>query len=120
LSKIVARRGIGLFQPLDRKWTAEIRSRIERAGAADKRGRGVSDLRGRWADQSGPAPGGAGANRRDLEAERAGTNRYPQIIAAGSGQTVAMGRAGLNNLVAGVASSAAARSPEMRQTRFTG
>ena len=31
-----------------------------------------------------------------------------------------MGRAGLNNLVAGVASSAAARSPEMRQTRSPG
>ena len=30
---------------------------------ADKWGWGVSDLRGRRADQSGPAPGGAGADR---------------------------------------------------------
>jgi hypothetical protein len=46
---------------------------------ADKRGRGVSDLRGRQADLSGPAPGGAGADRWDPKAERAGANRYPRI-----------------------------------------
>jgi hypothetical protein len=51
----------------------------ERAGATDKRGRGVSDLRGRRADQSGPAPGGTGADRRGPGTERAVVNRYPQI-----------------------------------------
>jgi hypothetical protein len=41
LSKTAARRGIGLFQPLDRRWTARIRSGNECAGA-DKRVRLIS------------------------------------------------------------------------------
>jgi hypothetical protein len=36
LSKIATRRVIGLFQPLDRRRMAEIRSGIERAGAGER------------------------------------------------------------------------------------
>jgi hypothetical protein len=54
-----------------------------RASTADKWGWGVSDLRGRQADQSGPTPGGVGADRRGPGAERAGTNHYPRILAVG-------------------------------------
>jgi hypothetical protein len=67
------RRGIGPAQPLDLKSTAEIRSADERVrgrASADKRVGGVSDCGGRRADQSGLAPGSAGADRRGLGTER--------------------------------------------------
>jgi hypothetical protein len=90
LSKNVARRGIGHSRPLNRRWMADIISEIERAGVGERArltsGGGVSGTRGgRQADQSGPAPGGACADRRGPETERVGANHYPRIWFIGSG-----------------------------------
>jgi hypothetical protein len=97
----------------------------QRAGTGERArltsGGGVSATKGgRRADQSGPAPGGAGADRRAQ-----GHSARARTVIRGSepldqGQTVAMGGAGLYSSVTGVAPSAATRSPDTRQTRSPG
>jgi hypothetical protein len=119
LNKTAARRGIGLFQPLDRRWTTEIRSGIERAGTGE---RARLTSRGGVSATWGEGRLTSRAQRQGAQALTGGTQRQStraRTIIRGSepldqGQTVVMGHAGLNNLVAGIASSMATRSPEMR------
>jgi hypothetical protein len=81
---------------------------------------GVSDLRGRRADQLVPTPGGAGANWQGPGQSVWAVTVIHKSEPLDCGRTVAMGRAELYNSVTSVTSSRAARSSETRGTARAG
>jgi hypothetical protein len=124
LSKTVARRGIGHSRPLDHRWTTEIGSADESACADRQALRGgpmVSATWGvRWADQSGLALGGAGADRRAWGQSARARTSIRWSGPCDRDRTVEINARKVNGCGRRCSCSSAVRSPETRGTTMTG